>query len=103
MVADASDGHPGHAHGLADSGHSQMISTMRHRGRPAHDDLISRTEGIVHRDVDVRESAAYALNQRDKLIWPTKLAAVLKLTVPDAIRRKKVENRLFLAFIPHFP
>jgi hypothetical protein len=33
-------GNPGHSHTLAASGHSQMISAMRHRSRPAQDNLI---------------------------------------------------------------
>jgi hypothetical protein len=83
LSANASDGNPRHSHPLAAGGHAQMISAMRHRGRPAQHDSILCAEGILDHNVDVGKGTANALYKWHELCWPAKRAAILTLPNPD--------------------
>jgi hypothetical protein len=73
-----------------------MISAMCRRSRPSHYDLILRSEGIFHHNIDIGKGTTKALYQWQKLCWPMKRAAILKLADPDGVGRKK-----FVALLCH--
>ena len=79
-----------------------MISAMRHRSRPAQDDLILCPEGILDHNVDVGKGTANALDKWHELRWSTKRTAILMFADSDAIRSKEIVNRLRSTFIPNF-
>jgi hypothetical protein len=66
-----------------------MISAMRHRSRPAQDDFILCSEGILHHNVDVGKSTANALHKWHKLCRATKRAAIFKFADSDRIGGEK--------------
>jgi hypothetical protein len=62
-----------------------MISAMRHRSRPAPDNLIFCPENILDHNIDVGKSTTNPLYKWHELCWPTKWTAILKLPDPDTI------------------